>query len=182
MLKINAKTYLIENIPYHQSINCDERPIGVDIDSIVIHCISLPSGVYDNNHIIDLFQNKLDTTQDKSFISLTNLKVSAHILVRRDGRIIQFVPFNLRAWHAGVSQYKNRENFNDFSIGIEIEGTPTTEYTNIQYEKLIQLIASIKLCYPRITDDNIIGHSDISPNRKKDPGDFFMWDKIKDKK
>ena len=116
-----------------------------DIDTIVIHCISLPAGVYDNNYIIDLFQNKLDVTKDASFESLVDLKVSAHLLVRRDGTIIQLVPFNLRAWHAGVSRYKGRENFNDFSIGIELEGSPISRYTNIQYEKLNEVIAAIKL-------------------------------------
>ena len=115
MLKINTNTYLIDNITYQCSSNCDARPIDIDIDTIVIHCISLPAGVYDNNYIIDLFQNKLDVTKDASFKSLVDLKVSAHLLVRRDGTIIQLVPFNLRAWHAGVSHYKGRENFNDFS-------------------------------------------------------------------
>ena len=180
MLKINTNTYLLDNIPYQCSSNCDARPIGIDIDTIVIHCISLPAGVYDNNYIIDLFQNKLDVTKDASFESLVNLKVSAHLLIRRDGTIIQFVPFNLRAWHAGVSSYKGRENFNDFSIGIEVEGTPNSRYTDIQYEKLNELIATIKLCYPKITDNNIIGHNEISPDRKEDPGSFFEWDKIKD--
>lgn len=180
MLKINTNTYLIDNITYQSSSNCDARPIDIDIDTIVIHCISLPAGVYDNNYIIDLFQNKLDVTKDASFESLVDLKVSAHLLVRRDGTIIQLVPFNLRAWHAGVSHYKGRENFNDFSIGIELEGTPISRYTDIQYEKLNEVIAAIKLCYPNITDNNIIGHNEISPDRKEDPGSFFEWDKIKD--
>tara|TARA_B100000902_G_C26859132_1_gene692140 strand:+ start:109 stop:651 length:543 start_codon:yes stop_codon:yes gene_type:complete len=180
MLKINTNTYLIDNITYQCSSNCDARPINIDIDTIVIHCISLPAGVYDNNYIIDLFQNKLDVTKDASFESLVDLKVSAHLLVRRDGTIIQLVPFNLRAWHAGVSRHKGRKNFNDFSIGIEVEGTPNSRYTDIQYEKLNELIAAIKLCYPKITDNNIIGHNEISPGRKEDPGSFFEWDKIKD--
>ena len=101
-------------------------------------------------------------------------------MIRRDGTIIQLVPFNLRAWHAGVSHHKGRKNFNDFSIGIELEGTPISRYTDIQYEKLNEVIAAIKLCYPKITDNNIIGHNEISPDRKEDPGSFFEWDKIKD--
>ena len=135
--------------------------------------------MYNNDNIIDLFLNKLDISKHKSFTDLSNLKVSSHLLIKRKGNIIQFVPFNLRAWHAGQSCYNNRENFNDFSIGIELEGTSDSKFTKEQYESLNEVIMALKSLYTNIVNENILGHSDISPGRKKDPGDLFDWSKVK---
>ena len=179
MFKINRNSHLIEGITYLPSENYDTRPDNTSIDTIIIHCISLPAGVYDNDNVSNLFTNNLDISEDKSFVSLKDLKVSAHLFIKRDGKIIQFVPLNLRAWHAGISKYKGRENFNDFSIGIELEGTSNSSFTEEQYNKLKEIIKTTKTFYPEIVDDNIIGHNKVSPERKEDPGKFFEWDKIK---
>ncbi len=179
MLKININLHLIEDIAYLPSTNYDLRPDNIDIDTIIIHCISLPEGVYNNDNVSDLFTNKLDITKDKSFISLKDLKVSSHLFIKRNGEILQFVPFNMRAWHAGVSNYKGRENFNDFSIGIELEGTSNSIFTEEQYSKLKGLIKIMKTSYPKIVEGNVIGHNKVSPGRKEDPGRLFKWDKIK---
>ena len=179
MLKINTNLHLIEDISYLPSDNYDLRPDNIDIDTIIIHCISLPEGSYGNDNVRDLFTNKLDISKDKSFNSLRDLRVSSHLFIKRDGSISQFVPFNMRAWHAGVSKYNGRENYNDFSIGIELEGTSNTIFTEEQYSKLREIIKIIKTCYPKIVEDNILGHNKVSPDRKEDPGAFFDWDRIK---
>jgi len=179
MLKINNNSGLFDDITHYHSDNCNNRPYNTIIDTIIIHCISLPVGSYDNQNIVDLFMNNLDINQDPSFESLKDVKVSSHLLIRRDGEIIQFVPFNLRAWHAGVSKHKERENCNDYSIGIELEGTDKSNFTDVQYKKLNEIIISLKDYYPKIVDENIIGHNEVSPDRKNDPGPFFEWNRIK---
>ena len=179
MLQINEKTSKISEIDFVTSPNFDDRPKSISIDTIVIHCISLPEGEYDNNHVIDFFQNKLNISLDDSFKSLENFKVSPHLFIRRDGQIIQMVPFNKRAWHAGKSSYNGRSDFNDFSIGIELEGTTNSIYTNKQYQSLNDVITSLKTLYTNIKNDNILGHCDIAPDRKIDPGEFFDWRRIK---
>ena len=179
MLKININSHLIEGIRYLPSDNYDLRPNNMDIDTIIIHCISLPEGVYDNDNVCDLFTNKLDTSKNKSFSTLKGLRVSSHVLIKRSGQTIQFVPFSMRAWHAGVSKHKDRENCNDFSIGIELEGTSNSAFTDEQYNKLKEIIKLMKTCYPKIVEGNIIGHNEVSPDRKEDPGTFFDWDRIK---
>ncbi len=179
MLNINKDTHMIEGIEFYESPNYDHRPSNVDIDTIIIHCISLPRGEYNNNNIIDLFQNNLDISKHESFSNLCDLKVSSHILITREGKVTQFVPFNYRAWHAGDSRYNNRKNFNDFSIGIELEGTTDTEFTSEQYTSLNEVIVVLKSFYANIVSDNILGHSDIAPGRKTDPGDLFDWSKVK---
>ena len=133
MLKINNNSGLFDDITHYHSDNCNNRPENAIIDTIIIHCISLPAGSYDNQNIVDLFMNNLDINQDPSFESLKDVKVSSHLLIKRDGEIIQFVPFNLRAWHAGVSKHKEKENCNDYSIGIELEGTDKSNFTDTQY-------------------------------------------------
>ena len=179
MLKINNNSGLFDDITHYNSENCNNRPNNTIIDTIIIHCISLPVGSYGNQNIIDLFMNNLDINQDPSFESLKDVKVSSHLLIRRDGEIIQFVPFNLRAWHAGVSKHKERENCNDYSIGIELEGTDKSNFTDTQYKRLNEIIISLKDYYPKIVDENIIGHNEVSPDRKNDPGPFFEWNRIK---
>ena len=179
MLKINNNSGLFDDITHYNSENCNNRRNNTIIDTIIIHCISLPVGSYGNQNIIDLFMNNLDINQDPSFESLKDVKVSSHLLIRRDGEIIQFVPFNLRAWHAGVSKHKERENCNDYSIGIELEGTDKSNFTDTQYKRLNEIIISLKDYYPKIVDENIIGHNEVSPDRKNDPGPFFEWNRIK---
>jgi len=179
MLKINNNSGLFDDITHYNSENCNNRPNNTIIDTIIIHCISLPVGSYGNQNIIDLFMNNLDINQDPSFESLKDVKVSSHLLIKRDGEIIQFVPFNLRAWHAGVSRHKERENCNDYSIGIELEGTDKSNFTDTQYKRLNEIIISLKDYYPKIVDENIIGHNEVSPDRKNDPGPFFEWNRIK---
>ena len=179
MLKINNNSALFDDITQYHSDNCDNRPKDIIIDTIIIHCISLPMGSYDNQNIVDLFTNNLDINQDPSFKSLKDVRVSSHLLIKRDGEIIQFVPFYLRAWHAGVSKHKERDNCNDYSIGIELEGTDKSKFTDVQYDRLNEIIRSLKDFYPKIVDENIIGHNEVSPDRKNDPGPYFEWNRIK---
>lgn len=158
------------------SPNWDLRPPNTIIDLLVIHGISLPPGEFGGQWIDALFQNRLDTNAHPAFSVLQGLRVSAHILIRRDGVVIQYVPLEARAWHAGVSHFEGRDRCNDFSIGIELEGCDTVSYTTIQYTKLIQITNSIQSIYPAITCKRIVGHSEIAPGRKTDPGPLFNWE------
>jgi len=160
------------------SPNFNDRPSEDDISLIVIHCISLPPNEFGANYIDDLFCNRLNPALHPYFEAIATLKVSAHVLIGRDGACVQYVPFHKRAWHAGVSVYEGRENCNDFSIGIELEGTETIDYTQGQYDALNDVIHSLLSTYPRLSKQRITGHSDIAPNRKTDPGDSFDWAKI----
>lgn len=173
------KKYLLENSEFIQSSNYDERPKNIEIDSIIIHCISLPESEFNNDNVINLFLNKLNYKSHPSFTSLKNVRVSSHLFIKRTGEIIQFVPFDKRAWHAGVSKYKGRENFNDFSIGIELHGSISEQYTEKQYQALNYCISQLKELFPSIQDSNILGHNEISSDRKYDPGPNFIWSKIK---
>ena len=175
MSAINIKDNLIEGVIFHPSPNFDSRPKDIDISLIVIHSISLPPGKYGGNEIKDFFLNELDTSNHEYFESIKNLKVSSHILIKRTGEILQFVPFNKRAWHAGISSYLGKENCNDYSIGIELEGTDDSEFTDEQYNSLINLTSSLIRSYPNLSKDRLVGHSDIAPGRKSDPGIFFDW-------
>ena len=172
---INIKDNLIEGVTFHSSPNFDSRPKDKDISLIVIHSISLPPGKYGGNEIKDFFLNELDTSNHEYFESIKNLKVSSHIVIKRTGEILQFVPFNKRAWHAGISSYLGKENCNDYSIGIELEGTDDSEFTDEQYNSLINLTSSLIISYPNLSEDRLVGHSDIAPGRKSDPGIFFDW-------
>jgi AmpD protein len=155
-------------------VNFNERP-DTPISLIVIHNISLPPKKFGGRYIEDFFANQLDASHHPYFASIENLKVSSHLLIKRTGEVLQFVPFNKRAWHAGESCFKQQQNCNDFSIGIELEGTDDINYTQEQYKALNHAIKALKSCY-LITD--IVGHSDISPGRKTDPGKAFDWNKI----
>ena len=172
---INIKDNLIEGVTFHSSPNFDSRPKDTDISLIVIHSISLPPGKYGGNEIKDFFLNELDTSNHEYFESIKNLKVSSHIVIKRTGEILQFVPFNKRAWHAGISSYLGKENCNDYSIRIELEGTDDSEFTDEQYNSLINLTSSLIRSYPNLSEDRLVGHSDIAPGRKSDPGIFFDW-------
>ena len=160
------------------SPNYDDRPNPVDISLFVIHCISLPPGEFDNPYINQLFCNVLDPDAHPYFKEIYQLTVSAHLLIKRDGSCVQFVPFNKRAWHAGKSNYEGKERCNDFSIGIELEGTESIPYTEAQYIQLAEVIDSLLKAYPNLSKQQITGHSDIAPGRKNDPGASFDWQRI----
>jgi len=157
------------------SPNCDERPAGCPIDLLVIHNISLPPGQFGGPWIDDLFLNCLDPDAHPYFRDIFSRRVSSHLLIRRDGELIQYVPLHLRAWHAGHSSYQGRDRCNDFSIGIELEGADDIAYTNTQYQTLVDMTQTIMAGYPEITADRITGHSEIAPGRKTDPGQIFDW-------
>ncbi|AMK76551.1 MULTISPECIES: 1,6-anhydro-N-acetylmuramyl-L-alanine amidase AmpD [Methylomonas] len=157
------------------SPNCDDRPDPDDISLLVIHCISLPPEQFEGEYIDQLFCNDLNPSAHPYFQEIHQLRVSAHLLIRRDGSIRQYVPFNRRAWHAGVSKYQDRERCNDFSIGIELEGAINLAYTDIQYRRLADVCRALLTNYPQLSNQRIVGHSDIAPDRKTDPGPFFDW-------
>ncbi|VFM94976.1 MAG: AmpD protein [Candidatus Kentron sp. G] len=166
----------LEGIRRIPSPNHDERPPGCAIDLLVIHAISLPPGEFGGHFIEDLFLNRLDPNAHPFFRTIAELRVSSHLLVRRDGETIQYVPFQERAWHAGVSQFRGRRHCNDFSIGIELEGSDDVPYEDIQYRRLAELSRLLILAWPGIRRDRIVGHGDIAPGRKTDPGKSFEWD------
>jgi len=157
------------------SPNADLRPDESDINLLVIHNISLPPGQFGGGHVAELFTNTLDPTSHPYFAEIADLKVSAHLLIDRQGAVTQFVPFHQRAWHAGVSQFDGRSACNDYSIGIELEGADTMSYTNLQYARLAQITQCLMAKYPALTAKRIAGHSDIAPGRKTDPGVSFDW-------
>jgi AmpD protein len=161
------------------SAHCNERPDGSVIDLLVIHNISLPPGHFGGDFVDRLFCGELDCSEDPAFESLHGLHVSAHFFINREGVVTQYVPTTARAWHAGVSQWNGRKNCNDFSIGIELEGTDTLPYTNAQYATLSGLTAVLQQQYPAITVERIVGHSDIAPERKTDPGSAFDWTRFR---
>ena len=159
------------------SPNCDARPAGVAIDVLVVHCISLPPGEYGGPFVEQLICNCLNPNDHAYFSKIDHMRVSAHFFIRRTGSVTQFVPTNLRAWHAGQSCFGDRSNVNDFSIGIELEGTDDTAFTDVQYESLAQLSRILMAAYPGILRSNLVAHSDIAPGRKTDPGVCFDWDR-----
>ena len=161
------------------SPNFNERPDGSEIDLIVIHGISLPPGRYGGSYIRDFFCNQLDADQHPYFGDICHLQVSAHCLIERDGQLVQFVSFLDRAWHAGESSWCGKTGCNDYSIGVELEGTDDGGYTEAQYRVLADLVASLQRQFPSIQSDAITGHSDIAPGRKTDPGPSFDWVKLK---
>ncbi len=158
------------------SPNQDTRPVRAAIELLVIHNISLPPNEYGGDAIERFFTNVLDYSAHSYYEQLKGVRVSSHFLVRRDGQIVQFVPCSKRAWHAGVSTWRGRSRCNDFSIGIELEGSDLEPYTESQYAALVRLTRRLKRIYPI---DEIVGHSDIAPGRKSDPGPFFDWDEYR---
>ena len=160
------------------SPNCDDRPDPSDLSLVVIHCISLPPGEFGGDAIDRLFTNQLDPAAHPYYATIHPLRVSAHVLIRRDGAVTQYVPFHRRAWHAGVSRYQGRERCNDFSIGIELEGSDDSGFTDAQYEALSQLLAVLFRAYPGLSPQRMVGHSDIAPGRKTDPGPGFDWKRV----
>jgi N-acetyl-anhydromuramoyl-L-alanine amidase len=160
------------------SPNCDDRPPGVEADLIVVHGISLPPGEFGGPWIDRLFTNTLPADVHPYFAAVADRKVSSHLLIRRGGEVVQYVPFHRRAWHAGVSAYRGREKCNDFSIGIELEGEDEHAYESEQYGALSVVIAALCAAYPLLSRERIAGHSDIAPGRKTDPGPAFDWPRL----
>ena len=177
---VYMKTYTIdasgfaENSQFIPSPNFDARPTN-EVSLIVIHNISLPPSQYGGNGIVELFTNQLNPNEHPYYATIYTRKVSSHFLIRREGELVQFVSCLLRAWHAGVSNWQNRERCNDFSVGIELEGSDFEKFEPAQYQTLNRLIAALNNIYPI---QAIVGHSDIAPNRKTDPGPYFDWQSI----
>lgn len=178
-LTIDPATGLLPDTTYLASPNQDERPANTDIDMIVIHGISLPPGQFGGNTIERFFCNHLDTSEHPALADISHLKVSSHLLIKRTGEIIQFVPFGKRAWHAGESFFEGKARCNDFSIGIELEGTDDIAYEPVQYRQLSRAILAIMQAYPKVSMGRIVGHADIAPGRKTDPGAAFDWSYLK---
>jgi len=158
------------------SPNCDARPDGAVVDLVVVHGISLPPGRFGGDGVLRLFTNRLDAAGHPYYATIAGLRVSAHFLIRRDGALVQFVPCRLRAWHAGVSSWRGRERCNDFSVGIELEGTDDRRYTRSQYQTLKRLLTALLRRYPIV---DVVGHSDVAPGRKTDPGAGFDWRRLR---
>ena len=174
---MKIKNHKLQDISFLESPNFNDRPVDEDISLLVIHSISLPPKKYNTDHIERFFLNELDFSSHNFYKNIDGMKVSAHVLIKRNGEVIQFVPFNKRAWHAGVSSYKGKNDCNNFSIGIELEGSDDDIFEDIQYKKLSLITSLLITEYDLITKDNIKGHSDIAPERKTDPGVLFDWDR-----
>ena len=165
----------LKSVKQVASPNYDRRPAGSIIDLLVVHCIALPPKQFGGKGIEKLFTNQLDPDEHPYYRDIADLNVSAHALIRRTGEIIQFVNFDQRAWHAGQSRYQGRNRCNDFSIGIELEGTDQDPYELIQYQTLVAMSAALIAHYPALTADRIVGHNTIAAGRKTDPGQGFDW-------
>ena len=174
-ISYDASTGWCAGVERHESPNFNDRPAAVMPSLLVVHNISLPPGEFAGDYVIDFFQNKLDVATHEYFNTISDLKVSSHFFVRRSGVVVQFVSCLSRAWHAGVSQFDGQENCNDFSIGIEMEGADDIPYTANQYRRLSELIEAMRRGLPSLVSAPIVGHSDIAPNRKTDPGEAFDW-------
>jgi len=161
------------------SPNCSERPAGAVVDLLVIHNISLPPGEFGTGNIDQLFCNRLDPDSHPYFAEIASRKLSSHLLINRQGEVVQYVPFNLKAWHAGESAFCNKSNCNDYSIGIELEGTDFEAFTEAQYNSLVLITNLLLKVYPCLNLDRIVGHNEIAPGRKTDPGPFFEWDRYR---
>lgn len=175
---MHIKQHLLSAASRVPSPNFDDRPNPDDISLLVIHCISLPPGEFDNECITQLFCNQLNPDDHPYFKDIYKLKVSSHLVIKRSGELLQYVAFDKRAWHAGQSSYQGRERCNDFSIGIELEGAETVAYTDAQYTQLGNVTNTLLHTYPHLTKNRITGHSDIAPERKTDPGPSFDWQKF----
>lgn len=171
MLQI-SRDGLAQGVRFIASPNCDERPPDARVELLVVHAISLPPGIFGGNGIVELFTNSLDPAAHPFYAEIARLKVSAHFLIRRDGELLQFVPCTKRAWHAGASAWRGRSRCNDFSVGVELEGTDDVPFESPQYDVLASLTAAIQAVYPV---DAIVGHAEIAPGRKTDPGPCFDW-------
>ena len=178
-MRIDQTTGLLDAARQRPSPNHDERPAGMAVDLIVVHGISLPPGEFGGPWIDALFTNTLDPAAHPYFQTIAGLQVSAHLLIRRDGALVQYVPFHCRAWHAGASSFAGRACCNDFSIGIELEGADSIPYDGRQYAPLAAVIAALRTAYPTLTPERLAGHADIAPGRKTDPGPAFDWERLR---
>ncbi|KUJ71953.1 1,6-anhydro-N-acetylmuramyl-L-alanine amidase AmpD [Thiomicrospira sp. WB1] len=178
-MQIDPHSHCLTEALLIPSPNADERPDPDDISMVVIHGISLPPGQFQTEGVTQLFTNTLNPNEHPYYAEIQHLKVSSHLFIRRDGELIQYVPFHRRAWHAGQSQWQGRQACNDFAIGIELEGTDTLPYDPRQYQRLNQVLALLKQTYPRLSDQSVVGHCDIAPGRKTDPGEAFDWSLLK---
>jgi len=174
---MNISDHIIDDARYIASPNHDSRTEKISISLIIIHAISMPAGEYVTENIAKLFTNELNPDHHPDFRAVSDLKVSSHLLITRSGDVLQFVPFHKRAWHAGISVFEEKENCNDFSIGIELEGCDGDIFEEIQYEVLNSILNLLKKEYS-IPDKNIVGHQHVAPERKTDPGPNFDWSKI----
>ena len=177
-MRIDPKLGLVDIARQLESPNQDARPPDTEPELVVIHGISLPPGEFGGCEIDDFFTNKLDSTCHPYFAEIADMRVSTHLLVRRDGEVVQYVSLNRRAWHAGESCYAGRSTCNDFSIGIELEGTDEIPYTEFQYQQLVELAGALLSVYPGLNFGSFVGHSEIAPGRKTDPGASFNWRKF----
>lgn len=178
-MQIDLATGLIAQVRQVLSPYFDARPPGTAVDLIVIHGISLPPGEFGGAFIDQLFTGNLDPEAHPFFRDAARLRVSSHVLIRRDGSFVQYVPFQARAWHAGQSQYEGRCACNNFSVGIELEGTDDLPYEDAQYDALTHLIRALLAAYPSLAAERVVGHSDIAPGRKTDPGNAFDWQRLR---
>jgi N-acetyl-anhydromuramoyl-L-alanine amidase len=174
-MQVDLKSGLMRGARQIASPNRDLRPAGVEADLIVVHGISLPPGEFGGPWIDHLFTNSLPAQAHPYFAEVNSLRVSSHLVIMRDGAVTQYVKFTERAWHAGKSVYRGREACNDFSVGVELEGTDTLAYEAAQYRALAEVVAALCAAYPRLSADRLTGHSDIAPGRKTDPGPAFEW-------
>lgn len=175
MKRQSIKNHWLTDARWVPSPHCDTRPDADDISLLVIHCISLPEGQFATPYVEQLFSGTLDTKAGSGFEPLAGLRVSAHLVIRRDGHVEQYVPFDQRAWHAGVSSHCGRRRCNDYSIGIELEGTDKDPFTAEQYQQLVAISRALLAQYPKLTRQRIVGHQDIARGRKTDPGSGFDW-------
>jgi AmpD protein len=178
-LRIDATTGLLIGVRQVLSPHADERPQGVLPSLLVLHGISLPPGEFGGPWIDRLFTGNLPAAAHPEFAGIAGLRVSAHAVIRRDGQLSQYVPFGARAWHAGESHYQGRGACNDFSVGIELEGSDQVPYTDAQYQALVPLIRALCAAYPTLSSGQLVGHSDIAPGRKTDPGPAFDWPRLR---
>jgi AmpD protein len=178
MLAVHQPTGLLGGVRQVLSPHCDERPAGVQPDLIVLHNISLPPDEFGGPWIERLFNGNLPADQHPYFTEIQGMRVSSHVLIRRDGEILQFVPFQQRAWHAGVSNFEGRSACNDFSIGIELEGADEILFADPQYTQAGAVICALLAAYPSLSAQRVVGHSDIAPGRKTDPGPAFDWARL----
>jgi AmpD protein len=173
-VRINDQHWLTRAVR-RPSPNADARSAEQRPELVVLHCISLPPGRFGTGLVEALFMNRLDVHAHPALSDLAGLRVSAHVFIERRGRVVQFVPFDRRAWHAGVSSWRGRPACNDYAIGIELEGTESGRYTRAQYQRLDALLRTLLARYPGLTPDAIVGHQEIAPGRKRDPGPGFDW-------
>ncbi|WP_435103903.1 1,6-anhydro-N-acetylmuramyl-L-alanine amidase AmpD [Arhodomonas sp. AD133] len=175
---IDHETDWIAEARWCPSPNWDERPADTMVDAVIIHGISLPPGEFGGPWIDRLFTNALDPAADPFFATIEGLRVSSHLLVRRDGELVQYVGLDHRAWHAGVSSLAGRQRCNDFAIGIELEGTDDCPYSEHQYQRLLPLLEGLMGRYPAIRPERVVGHCHVAPGRKSDPGEAFDWSRL----